>query len=275
MTKSFLLLWVMSLLAPVLSAREAGHFQTWTVDGVQREALVFEPERKPEDATKHAGKPVPAPLVFVFHGHGGGMRHASWSISVQETWPEARVIFPQGLNTPGQLTDKEGAKPGWQRSVGDQGDRDIKLVDAILSGLRAEGKLDAARVYATGHSNGGAFCFVLWEARGELFSGFAPSSAVYSHIGGLKPKPVFMLAGRSDPLVKFSWVERMVKALISLNHCGEPQKYKSGTTEYRSSAGTPVFTWYHNGGHTFVEKEAAPLIAGFFKERCGGAPAKR
>ena len=56
------------------------------------------------------------------------------------------------------------------RESGDQGDRDLKFFDEVLSTLKKEYKVDANRVYATGHSNGGAFTYLLWGERGDVFA---------------------------------------------------------------------------------------------------------
>src|SRR4051812_1090421 len=85
------------------------------VDGVAREALVQAPA---------GAKTKPAPVVFVFHGHGGTARSALRQFPIHEHWPEAIVVAMQGLNTPGRLTDPEGKKPGWQHAAGAEGDRD-------------------------------------------------------------------------------------------------------------------------------------------------------
>src|SRR4051794_10932561 len=90
---------------PAASGSEPGVRQEWKVDGVAREALVFAP---PDAKTKEA------PLLFVFHGHGGTMRNAARGFNYQSFWPEAIVIYPQGLATAGRLTDPEGKKAGWQ-----------------------------------------------------------------------------------------------------------------------------------------------------------------
>ena len=83
-------------------------------------------------------------------------------------WPEAIAVYMQGLNTPGVLTDPEGKRPGWQKRVGDQNDRDLKFFDAVLATLKKDYRVDEKRVYATGHSNGGAFTYLLWAARGDV-----------------------------------------------------------------------------------------------------------
>src|SRR5262245_16191770 len=105
----------------------------WEIDKVQRDAVVFTPTKKSDAAV---------PLVFVFHGHGGTSPQAARKFRVHELWPEALVVYPQGLPTPGQLTDPEGKKSGWQRTPGDQGDRDLKLFDTILKDLRGKHKID-------------------------------------------------------------------------------------------------------------------------------------
>src|SRR5438034_8032471 len=122
--------------------------QQWTVDGVAREGLVAVPA---------AAKTTPTPVVFVFHGHGGSMVNAARSFGIHTLWPEAIVVYLQGLNTPGRLTDPEGKLPGWQSTIGDQNDRDLKFFDAVLASLKSDYKVDERQVYSTGHSNGGGF----------------------------------------------------------------------------------------------------------------------
>lgn len=111
-------------------AREKSETRTWTIDGVKREALVYGFE---------TGKPTPRPLVFVFHGHGGTMRNASQAFRIHELWPEALVVYPQGLPSSGKLVDREGRQAGWQFSAGQLQDRDLKFFDAVLETLKSEG----------------------------------------------------------------------------------------------------------------------------------------
>jgi polyhydroxybutyrate depolymerase len=141
----------------------------WDVDGVRREALVVIPEATADDQ--------PAPVVFVFHGHGGTSRQAARSFGLHTHWPEAIVVYPQGLPTPGRLTDPEGKRNGWQHAAGEQEDRDLKFFDAMLASLKSEHEIDEARIYSTGHSNGGGFTYLLWASRPDVFAAVAPSSA--------------------------------------------------------------------------------------------------
>ncbi|MBL8995133.1 MAG: esterase, partial [Spirochaetia bacterium] len=84
---------------------------TWNVDGAVREALVYIP-----DEAKKSARPV----VFVFHGHFGTSKWAADSFGIEKLWPEAIVVYMQGLKTPGKLTDPEGKGNGWQGTIGEQ-----------------------------------------------------------------------------------------------------------------------------------------------------------
>ncbi|MBL9201438.1 MAG: hypothetical protein JNL39_13090 [Opitutaceae bacterium] len=243
--------------APINAADSAAR-RTWTVDGVPREARVHVPAN---------ARTQPAPVVFAFHGHGGSMQNAARSFRCHTLWPEAIVVYPQGLNTPGQLTDPEGRRPGWQPAPGDQGDRDLKFFDAMLASLRADFRVDDKRIYSTGHSNGGGFTYLLWAVRGDLFAAMAPSSATASRRSPpLKPKPALHVAGRKDELVKFAWQEQMIATVKRVNQCaaaGEP--WEKIATKFASPLGAPLVTYVHPGGHTF-SPEAPPLIVAFFRQ---------
>jgi polyhydroxybutyrate depolymerase len=241
---------------PVTVARP----QIWDVEvaGVARKLLLFAPKSSTETAT---------PLVFVFHGHGGMALQAARSFGIHRIWPEAIVVYMQGLPTPGRLTDPEGKKAGWQRDAGDQDDRDLKFFDAALARLQKTYRVDAKRIYSTGHSNGGAFTYLLWETRPDLFAAFAPSaSAAGTSVLKLKPKPALHIAGTKDPLVRFTWQERTMEILRKTNGCAaESQAWADGVKLYPSPTGTPFAEFVHPGGHEFHVR-APELIVRFFKE---------
>jgi polyhydroxybutyrate depolymerase len=252
----FILVSLLMLWSPVARAVDDLQQIKFTVDGVERTALIYIPA---------TAKTNPTPLVFVFHGHGGSSRQVARSFAMDRYWPEAISVYMQGLDTPGQLTDPQGNQAGWQKAEGDEGDRDLKFFDAVLARLQQDYNVDAKRIYATGHSNGGGFTYLLWLARGDVFAAVAPSSAVAKYVRQLKPKPVMHLAGEDDPLVKFSWQKLMMEYLRRINGCdpvGEP--WDKDCTIYPSKSGTPVVTFIHPGGHEF-DPAAPPLIVKFFK----------
>ena len=216
------------------------------------------------------------PIVFAFHGHGGTMKNAANGMGYHRLWPDAIAVYLQGLNTPGRLTDPEGRKSGWQKYAGDQGDRDLRFFDAVLSDLRTDCRIDEKRIYATGHSNGGGFTYLLGSERGDLFAAVAPSASACAvgelpedlpeglapraaadrkNMKPLKPKPVMHIAGEQDPLVRFAWQKRTIDALLRLNGCGESQPWAGPCTLYPSKTGTPVVTYIHPGGLVFCVRQ--------------------
>ena len=255
------------LLAAGAQAAETGLVtREWTIDGVVRKALVH----IPAGATA-----VDTPLVFSFHGHGGSMANAARSFSFHTAWPEAIVIYMQGLPTVGALTDPKGELPGWQRSPGDYGDRDLKFFDAVVATVKQECKVDAKRVFAMGHSNGGGFTYLLWAVRGDLFAAVAPSASApgLAWFRDLKPKPALHVAGTKDELVKYPMQERVMTAVRKLDGCeatGTPWA-KAGVltgTLYPSKTDTPFVSLIFPGAHQYP-RETTALIVKFFKEHPG------
>jgi polyhydroxybutyrate depolymerase len=235
----------------------------WKVDGVTREALLHVPSKASSEST---------PVVFVFHGHGGNMNNAARMFGIHTRWRESIVVYPQGLNTPGRLTDPDGKAPGWQKSVGDQSDRDLKFFDAVLATLRKDYRVDSKRIYSTGHSNGGAFTYLLLAARGSVFAAVAPSAAAYlpalnPKAGTYSPRPIMHLGAENDPLVKFEWQKETMDTFRKLNQCGEGKSWmdEKDCTIYDSKANSPVITFIHSGRHSFPAR-GADLIVKFFKQ---------
>lgn len=251
------------LLALWLSADSEAKAQEFTVGDLKREAVVYAPAKP--------GKAVP--VVFVYHGHGGTARHAARTMAFHTHWPEAVVVYPQGVPTPGKLTDPEGRKTGWQGAAGDQDDRDLKFFDEMLKWVKKEYPVDGKRVYCTGHSNGGGFTYLLWQQRGEAFAAVAPSAAAGKNAKDLKPKPCLHVAGEADALVKYEWQTATMATVRKANGCEESGKEwaKAGKlvgTVYESKGGTPFVSLIGPGGHEYPN-DAPKLIVKFFQEHQG------
>ena len=234
--------------------------QKWDfqLEGITRETLAYIPGTAKDKLT---------PVLFVFHGHGGNSQNAVRMFAMHRHWPEAISIYMRGLNTPGRLTDPQGKAPGWQKSLGDQQDRDLKFFDAVLARLKQDYKVDPKRIFSTGHSNGGAFTYLLWAERGDVLTAVAPSAATPAEsLQKLKPKPVMHIAGERDSLVKFEWQEKAIVAVRKLNGCEtEGRPWGKDCTYYASKAGAPVVALIHAGAHQ-VPAGAPALIVKFFKE---------
>lgn len=234
--------------------------QTWTVDGVERSALVAAP--------RAGASGVRAPLVLVFHGHGGSSNGAARTFHIHEAWPEAVVIYPQGLPTVGAITDPEGRLPGWQQLAGADGDRDLHLTDAMLEWAKAHYPIDSARVFAAGHSNGGSMVYLLWAVRGAQFAAFAPSASVFrpALLATAKPKPAFIVAGKEDPLVPFVAQQLSLAAVLRLDNADpDGAAWAGDAKKHVSTIGADVISYIHPGGHP-MPADTGALMVRFFKD---------
>ena len=245
-----LLLWV-----PIAVGAAAPRVIAVNVDGVQREALVFEPRATVQ--AKH-------PLVLAFHGHGGNMHGFARTTELETHWPQAIVVYPQGLPTASKL-DPDGRKPGWQRLPGDESDRDLKFVDALLAQLRRDYKVDEQRVFATGFSNGAFFSLLLWMQRPQVFAGFSIVAGALDsgqHLNAAKP--VLQISGEKDPLVTMAKAEATIAEERKADDAGNPgSECGAGCTLYRGPQAS-VKVLMHPQGHVYPP-QAAEQTMEFFR----------
>jgi polyhydroxybutyrate depolymerase len=251
-----------SLVASATTAagqRPQGKIIHWWMDGVRRDALVFAP-RLTHGSAKH-------PLVIAFHGHGGHMQSTSVLMRIQTLWPEAIVVYPQGLNTP-TIHDPAGTMPGWQGKAGDFGDRDLKLFDAIVATMKESYAVNERRIYATGFSNGAVFSLLLWAERAKTVAAISevagrldPSETLTS------PRALLAIAGRSDMVAPFAVQKQTIQQAREINgasgrgsSCGKYCRY------YPSVFGLSVKTFIHPGGHEYPTWAPAEIV-NFLKSR--------
>jgi len=238
---------------------------TWNINGTIREALVHIPSGS-----------EPAPVVFAFHGHAGtdlGFANKGFEIE----WPQAIVIYPQGLPTKSH-TDKEGTKSGWQHWAGEvnnhtnKKDEDLQFFDAMLSSLQKDYNINSKCIFVHGWSNGGDFVYnVLWPTRGDKLAGIASAAAVLNTTKGKVRLPVMQIAGKSDPLVYFKNQQQSMQRVCSLNQCASVSVAWAAGDEgligmrYWSPLHKPVVFLQYEGGHAYPA-DVDPLIVKFFKQ---------
>ncbi|HEV7745384.1 MAG TPA: PHB depolymerase family esterase [Pyrinomonadaceae bacterium] len=252
---------ILLALATVAISAQSGVAQTtmsWTIDGVKREAIVFAP--KPVAATNA----VSHPLVFGFHGHGGTMQGAAQSMHIQTLWPQAIVVYPQGLNTKAKV-DPNGDKPGWQNQAGNDGDRDLKLFDAMLLTMHQKFTVDDERVYTTGFSAGGVFSYLLWAERGKTIAAVGEvAGRLFDPEHLTETRALLAIAGQLDTTDPYAMQQQTVETAKQVdNATGAGQSCGPNCKFYPSTTQTPVKTFFHPGAHIYPPWAPAEIVKFF------------
>ena len=237
---------------------------TWKVNGVERTALVAAPrgDLSPKSTV---------PVVLVFHGHGGTSKNAAATFRIHDAWPEALVMYPQGLPTEGQIVDLIGAYSGWQHLAGMDKDRDVHFVDEMLEWAGKQYRTEPEQTFAAGHSNGGSMVYVLWTVKPDKFAAFASASSVFPAVllGGAKPKPAFIVAGRQDALVPFALQQWSLDGVLRIDQAEQADHEWIGDARRHAPLaaghGAEVIAYVHSGGHP-MPSDAGELMVKFFKE---------
>lgn len=235
------------------------------VGSMERTAVLYPPSG-PEPAEGF-------PLVLMFHGHGGVASRQARRHAIHEFWAESIVVYPQGLPGIRGRTDPRGIRSGWQMRPGQAEDRDLRFVDRLLEEIPRRFPVDANRVYAAGHSNGGRFAAVLWVARPDRFAAIASGCGQGGRlILDAPPKPVMMIMGEADRIVPIRG------QLYSVNLARERLRVDPGSARKngwlsveKGIDGVELVTYIHPGGHEWP-KQATPCMIEFFKRHTLAAP---
>jgi polyhydroxybutyrate depolymerase len=268
-TRMLIVMAVLSLTATCARANQP-QIITWTVDGEQREALVFAPEPATLDI-KH-------PLVFAFHGHSGNMNDASQAMHIQTLWPAAIVVYPQGKHRPGDI-DPQGNKTGWQveanQTWGNVGNKELDFFDTMLAAMHQKFTVDDERVYSTGFSSGAVFSYLLWAERPQIIAAIGETAGrLWDSEHLTQPRALLAIGGSLDTTDIFAkqkaTIDNDARPADSATGPGQPCPLPSGApslttcTFYSSTTQTPVKELIHPAAHIYPSW-APPEIVTFFK----------
>ncbi len=244
------------LVFPVVFGQKVVKFD---VNGMTREALIFEPTKRSEKI----------PAVFVFHGHGGTAKHASRTMDFQNYYSEAIVVFMQGI--PGRKVsgiDPKGTMNGWQVFPNDLENRDLYFFDKVVNKLKSNTKIDNEKVFLVGHSNGARFVNVLWKERPEKFTGLiSVASQGGVMIMNAEPKSIWMSMGKNDRLVPYSSQQKSVKIVknnLKINE--KPYKVSGDKAFYKGIGKSELVIEDRNAGHEFPKKSISEMVD-FFRRQ--------
>lgn len=227
------------------------------VDNLERQALIVAPSQTT------TAKP---PVLFMFHGHGGSADRCFNRFHFEKAWPDAVVVYPDGL--PITLGDPTKNGKGWVLDCNEQ-NRDIKLFDVLREKVVKDFHGDPKRVFACGFSNGGMFMYTLWTMRPHQLAAVCPSGACIAtddtHL--LEPLPCFVTVSGNDEIVPTQYQSQGVDAVKKVDRSqGSGRPYGDHGEYFRGQK--PVVVWNYDGGHEFPF-ECYPSLIKFFKEAAG------
>ena len=225
----------------------------YQINGVERKAIFFEPKINSEKF----------PVVFVFHGHGGNAKHASRNLNFHQNFPEALVIYMQGIpGVTNSIVDKEGKYNGWQMNPDELQNRDVKFFDEVFSQISKNYNLDFDRIYAVGHSNGSRFVNVLWKMRPEKFAAFVTVAGPGGNwLKSAPQKSVWISFGKNDKIVPYKIQKFSSKQYLKFFEANENTAQTEGEiTTYQTSENKEIIIEDRNAGHEFPQNSIPKMV---------------
>lgn len=222
--------------------------------------------------------PRAVPLVFVLHGGGGtGRQMERLGFGPLADRHGFIVVYPDAFQR--HWNDGRGA-PAIRAQA--EGIDDVAFIEALILRLSAVYRVDPARVFSTGISNGG-FMSQLLAARlsrriagiAAVAAGMAPSVA--ATLAPERPVSILVLNGTDDPLVPYGGgpvarhrgetvsTDEIVRRWVAANRCAKdpeviqlPDRDPTDGTRVRKTAYTScaqrsavVLYTIEGGGHTW------------------------
>jgi len=126
---------------------------------------------------------APLPVLFVFHGAGSSPEDIEGGTgfdAMADAIPMI-VVYPAALGGRFDTDSPAGTS------------KDVKFFDAILAGLRERHRVDDRRIFASGFSNGAAFCYRLGMDRPRTIAAIAPVAGYIPEGGATPGEPVPLL----------------------------------------------------------------------------------
>jgi polyhydroxybutyrate depolymerase len=184
----------------------------------------------------------PVPLVLDFHGLSATaaiQAELSGFRALSDTWGFV-VVYPQGVNN------------AWNGGIccASSGPDDVAFIRELVAQLKLDGNIDAARVYVTGLSNGGAMTHRLACEAADVFAAAAPlafpiSVSPPSTCTPSRPIPVLTFMGLTDMLVAYNGGQ-FPSAQVTLDH------WRS-----KNSCGTGAFEEHIENGLSYCDTDTS------------------
>jgi polyhydroxybutyrate depolymerase len=233
------------------------------VDGHMRQLVMYLPDGLPPDA----------PLVFVLHGYGAGIRRENIMIGPADRHGFA-VCIPQGLKDPQGETSWNVGYPfqqGWKVD-------DVKALCRIARHVQQRYRLSRDNTFLTGMSNGGEMCYLMAYSKQNTFKAVAPIAGLtmawmYERLEAPRPIPLMEIHGTEDRVSEWTgdmenaggWgaylpVPIAIGYWVAKNRCTHEETER--VESLQGAEGHPVVKHRYSGGTTGCDVWLYEVIGG-------------
>jgi polyhydroxybutyrate depolymerase len=229
-------------------------------DGLQRDYILYIP-------ANYSGSTA-VPLILNFHGYGSNATEQMWYGDFRSISDTAGflVVHPEGTLFNGITHWNVG---GW--TIGSTVD-DVGFTGALIDSLSSVYNIDAARVYATGMSNGGFMSFLLACQLSEKIAAIASVTGsmtpeTYNNSNPQHPTPVLQMHGTADGVVPYNgafYTEPIAEVLqywVEYNNCNTTPVFTE-LPDIDPNDGSTVEHYAYNDGFSGVSVEHYKIIGG-------------
>jgi polyhydroxybutyrate depolymerase len=117
------------------------------------------------------------------------------------------MVYPDGLTNPNANVRTWNAGKCCAQNASTLNTDDVGFISALIDKLQTDYRVDAKRVYATGHSNGAMLCYRLASELSEKLAAIAPNAGNFqmkSPYAATRNIPVIHINSKLDTNVKYA-----------------------------------------------------------------------
>lgn len=264
---------------------------------VHEETVNGEPRRWATYVPKSYDGTSEVPLVLVMHGYTASM----YAIAEESRWFDVAedngfiVVFAQGMVRPADLMGNVPTAmwlAGPFAALAGEGtdpDVDVNFLSSLLDKMEADYKIDAGRIYATGHSNGSLMTWAIGSKFADRFAAIAPVGYMSSPVGTMDSDvllPSWSFLGQydsaGDPTLVENNSSKTVEALKAWNEQNGTNEDQMTTDiadvagiedsfvtrSFSNSQNVPLvkFTEVKDTPHVYLQEESQAIWDDFFSK---------
>jgi polyhydroxybutyrate depolymerase len=159
--------------------------------------------------TSYYDKSIALPLVLGLHGGGGSGEQfeTQTGLDAKADAESFIIVYPDGLINPNANVRTWNAGKCCAQNASTLNTDDVGFISALIDKLQVDYRVNAKKVYATGHSNGAMLCYKLASELSTKLAAIAPNAGNFQMRSTYAPTrnvPVIHINSKLDQNVKYA-----------------------------------------------------------------------